>query len=148
MPIKPENRRRYPRYWTLLSRFIRFSRAKGRCECDGRCGDHHLSGRCEERHGRDAESFSGTVRLAAAHLDHVPENDASVVALCQRCHLRHDRHHHAAERKKTRLRQMLGAGVQLCLGLVVPAIKRLVGVQLELFAANDDQVLVVGAAAA
>ncbi len=147
MPFTLEHRRRYPRDWTLLSRFIWLSRARRRCECDGLCGDYHLTGRGAERHGRDAESFSATGRLAAANLGHAPENDASDAALCQPCHLRYERHPLAAERNKTRLRQMFGAGVQLCLGLVVAANTRLVGAQLELFAANDHQIRVVGATA-
>ena len=35
MPIKPENRSRYPADWPLRSRFIRHYRAKNRCEFCG-----------------------------------------------------------------------------------------------------------------
>lgn len=38
MPIRPENRDRYPADWRDISHRIRFDRAGGRCECDGRCG--------------------------------------------------------------------------------------------------------------
>lgn len=38
MPIAPENRWLYPIDWPELSRLIRFTRAKGRCE---RCGRPH-----------------------------------------------------------------------------------------------------------
>lgn len=139
MPIKATHKKRYPVYWTLLSKFIRFVRAQSRCECSGQCGDHHIGGRCEERHGEQAHSFGGTVRLAAAHLDHRPENDDSVVALCQRCHLQHDRPHHIAERRKSRLLERARYGIQLCFALVTPAFRRLKGTQLDLFtAANDD----------
>ena len=79
MPIKPENKERYPANWKALSHRIRFDRAGGRCECDGRCGadhkaeseqlkraldlaDEHTESlyfagdyrRCPERHGSDA----------------------------------------------------------------------------------------------
>lgn len=35
MPIRPENRARYPRDWKLRSRFVRFVRARGKCEWCG-----------------------------------------------------------------------------------------------------------------
>lgn len=38
MPIRPENRARYPKDWSLRSRFVRFVRARGRCEW---CGAEH-----------------------------------------------------------------------------------------------------------
>ena len=44
----------------------------------------------------------GKIVLTCAHLDHVPENCANtnLKALCQKCHLRYDREHHAATREK------------------------------------------------
>ena len=41
--------------------------------------------------------------LTIAHLDHTPENcdPANLKALCQRCHLNHDKHHHRATRAAT-----------------------------------------------
>ena len=50
-PIRKENRRRYPPNWPAVSRFIRFERAGGRCECVSECGLHAHHGRCKERHG-------------------------------------------------------------------------------------------------
>ena len=35
MPIRPEMRARYPKDWALRSRFVRFVRARGRCEWCG-----------------------------------------------------------------------------------------------------------------
>ncbi len=35
MPIRPENRARYPRGWKLRSRFFRFFRARKGCEWCG-----------------------------------------------------------------------------------------------------------------
>jgi hypothetical protein len=42
--------------------------------------------------------------LTVAHLDHAPENcdPANLRAMCQRCHLRYDRHHHANTARNTR----------------------------------------------
>ncbi len=46
------------------------------------------------------------VILTTAHLDHIPENvaDDNLVAMCQRCHLRYDRHEHGKNAAKTRRR--------------------------------------------
>ena len=42
MPIRPENRQRYPSDWKLRSRFIRHFRAKNRCElCDAKNHEPH-----------------------------------------------------------------------------------------------------------
>jgi len=42
--------------------------------------------------------------LTVAHLDHTPEHndDSNLLAMCQRCHLRYDRDHHAETRRKSR----------------------------------------------
>ncbi len=42
--------------------------------------------------------------LTVAHLDHTPENvaDDNLRAMCQRCHLRYDARHHAANARRTR----------------------------------------------
>ena len=42
MPIRPENRDRYPPEWAKVSKRIREERAGGRCECRGECGTEHL----------------------------------------------------------------------------------------------------------
>lgn len=41
------------------------------------------------------------VVLTTAHLNHTPEDcrDEVLKAMCQRCHLAHDREHHAASRR-------------------------------------------------
>ena len=42
MPIRPENRNRYPADWKLRSRFVRFYRARNRCEwCGAENGKPH-----------------------------------------------------------------------------------------------------------
>lgn len=105
MPIRPENRGRYPADWKQISERIRFTRAGGRCECDGRCGrpEGHLGldGRCRNVHGLPAWTTRSRVVLTTAHLDHTPENcgDENLMAMCQGCHLHYDREHHAQTRR-------------------------------------------------
>jgi hypothetical protein len=121
MPIRPELRPLYPPHWRELSSHVRFERAEGRCQ---RCSRPHLvllrclpDGRWfdeqaatwRDRRGRrarwpdlfDATRFRKTrVVLAAAHLDSNPTNNRlkNLRALCQRCHMLHDRPHHLAQR--------------------------------------------------
>jgi hypothetical protein len=107
MPIRPENRHRYPPDWKQISERIRFERAKGRCECRGECRRHitHLGtdGRCISIHGQPAPITGVKVILTTAHLDHRPENcdDDNLLAMCQACHLHYDRDHHAETRRQT-----------------------------------------------
>lgn len=108
-PIRESERLRYPKDWKQISDRIRV-RAGFRCECDGECDIVHGTGivgresRCIEVHGREAVYFHGKVILTTAHLDHTPENngDNNLKAMCQRCHLRYDRHLHAANSRATR----------------------------------------------
>lgn len=108
MPIKPENRARYPANWTAIRQRI-LERATHRCE---QCGVKNHAFGYRNAHGRfvdcgdayEAESmaaFHGAralqIVLTIAHLDHTPEHceDDNLRALCQRCHLHYDAHHHA-----------------------------------------------------
>jgi len=113
MPIRPENRARYPGNWRAISDRIRFQRAAGRCECEGECGLHRTTPgprRCVEVHGQSATFAKGKVVLTVAHLDHTPENvaDTNLKAMCQRCHLLYDKDHHQANAARTRARRALG----------------------------------------
>lgn len=129
MPIRPENRARYPKDWRAISLRIR-QRADGRCECTGQCGSEHESGRCGAPNGMDitrnvheparwlvfAEMIESGVHdldywsdpvmvvLTVMHLDQTPENcaDDNLLAACQRCHLRYDGKQHAATARVTR----------------------------------------------
>jgi hypothetical protein len=128
MPIRRELRWFYPIDWRELSREIRFGRARGRCESCGRphgklvvqLGD----GRWFDEAARvwrddegkaapwpDIVEFTASVQrrivLGTAHLDHDPQNSArrNLRALCQRCHLRHDRGEHRRQRRLTWLRR-------------------------------------------
>lgn len=99
MPIKPENKGRYPANWKEISHRIRFVRAEGRCEFLDDEGN-----RCEARHGHPHPITGSIVVLTCAHLDHQPEHseDHELRAGCQRCHLRYDAEHHRAERARSR----------------------------------------------
>jgi hypothetical protein len=134
MPIKPELRFLYPIDWPQISRWVRFVRAKGRCQACGRphgaivqhLGDGRWWDEAEHiwRNGRgrrigtpvptEAQPIRTTkVVLAAAHLDHDPSHcgrrHRNIRALCQRCHLLHDRLEHLRRRRLTlRRRRALG----------------------------------------
>jgi hypothetical protein len=128
MPIRAEMRWFYPIDWALISRRIRFGRARGRCEACGRPHGAVLvqlpDGRWwdeGQRAWRDdagrpaawpdvveyAAARSRRFHLGAAHLDHDPQNSAfrNLRALCQRCHLRHDRAEHVRRRRANRRRR-------------------------------------------
>ncbi len=91
MPIRPENKARYPKNWPQISRSIR-DRAGNRCE--------FLEGgiRCRAVNGEPHPITGSRVVLTVAHLDHQPENcdPANLLAGCQRCHNRYD----MAERRR------------------------------------------------
>ena len=92
MPIKPENKKLYPIDWDYISEGIRIHRAEGRCE-------HVIDGeRCEAMNGEPHPITGSKVVLTIAHLDHNPAHcdDDNLEAMCQRCHLRYDQHHHRA----------------------------------------------------
>jgi hypothetical protein len=119
MPIKPELRYFYPIDWPQVSHWVRFVRAGGKCQVCGRphgqtvrhLGDGRWWDQEAEtwRNGRgrkvpspapaEATPIRTTkVVLAAAHLDHDPTHcgrrHRNIRALCQRCHLLHDRPEH------------------------------------------------------
>lgn len=111
MPIRPENRALYPADWPEISRRIRFARAQGRCECDGRCGTgHHV--RCTAANLGPHPVTGSRVILTVAHLDHDPTNcaDSNLMAACQRCHLAYDAEHHRETRAATRRAAVEAAG--------------------------------------
>jgi hypothetical protein len=123
MPIRPENKHRYPRNWPLIRARI-LDRAAHCCE---ECGvRNHVVGYREvdgifvmtdvnpklcihpiphwEFHRAPAGARLIEIVLTIAHLDHQPENcdDENLRALCQRCHLRYDQQHHAETAYRTR----------------------------------------------
>jgi 5-methylcytosine-specific restriction endonuclease McrA len=119
MPIRPENKHRYPKEWPAIRAAI-LERAAGKCEkcgapnhsriargagedegtymldtADVYCAEtgKHL-GRCAHSNYELAKMVD--VVLTIAHLDHTPENcePDNLRAWCQRCHLRYDAEHH------------------------------------------------------
>lgn len=134
MPIRPENAKRYPVDWALRSRFVRFVRARGRCEWCGAPNNavvvkgsnmivagpfvtHQLARQwlAEEyaaRFGVDADDPCpwSVVVLTTAHVhDHRPEASSllNLAALCQKCHNGHDA---AARRAGARERRRAHTG--------------------------------------
>lgn len=138
MPIRAENRGRYPADWSEISRRVR-ERAGHRCEfCgvrDGAVGWRDARGTWHEldalqlamcqwprppflvtlySHPRRVIRVIEII-LTVAHLDHTPEHceDDNLKAWCQRCHLNYDRAYHLVARRENRER----ASGQLWLGL-------------------------------
>jgi hypothetical protein len=104
----PFDRRKYPKDWDRISRYIRFTRASGRCE--GSPAYPH----CRAQHGKPHPVTGSIVVLTVAHLDHDPTNNDldNLAALCQRCHLTHDAAQHAANARTTRHRRQRHAQLQ------------------------------------
>jgi len=101
MPIRPEEKPRYPPDWRQISLRIK-QRAEWQCGCLGECGRTH-TGRCVAIHLGPAPASGKRVVLTTAHLDHTPENcaDDNLRAMCQACHLAYDRDHHMGTRQAT-----------------------------------------------
>lgn len=132
MPIKPENRARYPSDWKQIRDRI-LARAHYQCEHEGCRARHRALGYWlddtfvplpralrdagYERAGQVVACSDGTelkimmIVLTIAHLDHMPENCAeeNLRAWCQRHHLRYDAEHHRANAWRTR-HAMRGTG--------------------------------------
>ena len=91
MPIKPENKLRYPSNWKQIRTSI-LERAHNCCEF---CGVENHTYRYNDR-----TKHMVRIVLTIAHLDHTPEHCSpeNLRALCQRCHNRYDAEH----RKETR----------------------------------------------
>lgn len=97
MPIKPENKSRYPKDWKQIADSIR-ARADNKCEGSPMFPD------CRAENGKAHPVTGSKVVLTVAHLDHTPENcePDNLKAMCQRCHLNYDKHHHAQTAYATR----------------------------------------------
>lgn len=84
----------YPKDWKLRSRFVRFYRARNMCEW------------CGARNHEPHPVTGSKVVLTVAHvhdMDHMNASLLNLAALCQRCHLNHDRHHHRENSRRTRM---------------------------------------------
>lgn len=129
MPIRPENRARYPADWKAISYAAR-QRAGFRCQS---CGVRNGAWGWRDAYGEFNRVSRSVMRdlwprdnppkppfyfpigpgelvkvieivLTVAHLDHTPENcaPANLKAMCQRCHLLYDAKHHAQTAWRTR----------------------------------------------
>jgi len=118
MPIKPENRARYPKDWKQIVSKVR-ERSGDCCEGSPAYPD------CRRPNGSLLNKRTGEITtdsmiaevwqlvdgdrvvkivLTTAHLNHVPE-DCDLDNLrhwCQRCHLQYDAAHHAINARATR----------------------------------------------
>jgi len=85
MPIRPENKARYPKDWKAISLRIREA-AGNRCEGSPAFPD------CRAENGKPHPVTGSRVVLTVAHLDHQPENcaDDNLKAWCQKCHNTYD----------------------------------------------------------
>ena len=93
MPIRPENKSRYPKNWKQIREGI-LKRANNKCEF---CGVDNHTMRLNPNPGKEAR-----IILTIAHLDHTPENNdpQNLRALCQRCHNQYDAQHRSETRKR------------------------------------------------
>lgn len=90
MPIKVENKARYPSNWKSIRNDI-LKRADNKCEF---CGiENYL-----------IKENGSRVVLTIAHLDHIPEHCDydNLRALCQKCHNSYDAKHRVETRKLTK----------------------------------------------
>lgn len=89
MPIRPENKSRYPADWKAISLEVRTA-ARWRCEGSPAYPD------CKAEDGCSHPVTGSVVVLTVAHLDHIPENVGepgnrpNLKAWCQRCHNTYD----------------------------------------------------------
>ncbi len=81
--------KQYHPKWKLISRLIRFKRAKNRCEL------------CDAENYQPHTITGSKVVLTVAHMDHDKTNNrfCNLNALCQRCHLKHDHPQHIENRR-------------------------------------------------
>lgn len=93
MPIRPENKHRYPKNWKEIRTNILI-------ECNNICEW------CTAENYKPHPITNSKVVLTIAHIDHVIENNdrSNLKALCQKCHNGHDakmRHFNRKERLKS-----------------------------------------------
>lgn len=124
MPIRPENKHRYPKDWKQVRERI-LRRANWRCEHPGCRARHGVTGYWRDgrfvslpevlwnagcKPGDTVACNNGErlkiikIVLTIAHLDHTPENcaDDNLRAWCQRHHLAYDAEHHKVTAYRTR----------------------------------------------
>jgi hypothetical protein len=135
MPIRPENKARYPKNWkSEIVPAIR-ERSGNRCECTGQCGVRHPTlvmvqgndpdapgvirepNRCGKENGDPIEMGADKpcIVLTVMHLNHQPEDNRpeNLLHACQGCHNRYDAPMRAAG-IKARRRAACAAGDLFC----------------------------------
>lgn len=107
MPIKPENKNRYPGNWSKIVERIRM-RADNKCENCGVPNYSFINRITREQCLRDDENAIRIV-CTTAHLDHTPENceDSNLKFLCQKCHNNYDIKHRKETRYYTKMKDQL-----------------------------------------
>lgn len=97
MPIKPENKAKYPKNWKQIRNRI-LDRAHNCCE-----GSPDFP-ECRAENYKPHPVTGSRVILTIAHLDHDETNgdDDNLRAWCQRCHLNYDLEHHQQNAYQTR----------------------------------------------
>lgn len=119
----PIDYKEYHPKWSLISRLIRFFRAGNKCEICGlengaiikRLGKGQWREPNEEEDSRLCDLMESGLNyqkalkevkltkiiLTVAHMDHIKTNNRfdNLKALCQSCHLFHDKDHHATNRR-------------------------------------------------
>ncbi len=97
MPIEYN---KYPDNWKLMSYFIRFIRAKNKCEW------------CHAENYKPHPETGSKVILTVAHFDHNINNNSyeNLFALCQRCHLNHDKYIHLKNKMLNKAKKELETG--------------------------------------
>jgi len=109
----PINYKEYHPDWKAISLRIRKERAGDKCEwCGVKNAAIYFDG-LDGRHEHDGSHFIDQlvtecnyrcvkIVLTVAHIDHDKANneESNLAALCQRCHLNHDRDQHAENRRK------------------------------------------------
>lgn len=104
MPIRPENRARYPSDWKSIAVEVKTA-AGWRCEGSPKYPD------CRAVHGEPHPVTGSKVVLTTAHLNHKPEdcgepgNRPMLRAWCQRCHNTYDLQHRIRSRANRRTGQ-------------------------------------------
>jgi hypothetical protein len=114
----PINYKDYHPDWHAISLRIRKERAQDKCEWCGRENALYYitkpNGKEDDWSGTDEKEYAELCKkngdhvvkvvLTVAHIDRDKTNndDNNLAALCQRCHLNHDRHQHTENRRNGR----------------------------------------------
>jgi hypothetical protein len=103
MPIKPENKARYPANWKVIREAI-LSVGIWKAGVFFKLADsRHDADLAVDAATEDGDKVTEIV-LTIAHLDHTPENcsPSNLMAMCQRHHLAYDQAHHTTNAYMTR----------------------------------------------